>query len=250
MEHACYRGYRCMDYSLGCKCCNGSSRKNEFLHDAVVIQLGSTWARGRSIHTLRSLGRRMKGLAVLLGVFLGLCVATGVAFSQDGLGIVHVDESTLELPGFVPAKYGVVTDDYNLWNKFRVFATAIAKPRSLPALKTAYAVPGEEYISVSGQLTELAQAMADSTAIIGRFMGTKGDIFVPFAPPDIDSCEDDVACWTAALSTLKDADADPWSVLMFDRAGRTSTATSKEIIFNYGVSKSEIPIFVASSGRP
>ena len=153
-------------------------------------------------------------------VFVTLLFVGVTLHSQDGLA---------GLDGFAPTGQSYMIDDYTAWHRFRVFATAIARPSRLSDLRAAYEIPGSEYInSPEFDANRFARDLANMNAVVGEY-GESGDIFLPFTPSDYNNCS--VQCWARALQKLQESSSNnPWYVLSFDRAGDYGSDDLRELI--------------------
>ena len=153
-------------------------------------------------------------------VIVTLSIAGVTLHSQDGVAA---------LDGFTPTGQSYMIDDYTAWHKFRVFATAIARPSRLSDLRAAYAIPGSEYIiSPEFDASRFAQDLAEMNAVVGTY-GEGDDIFFPFTPSDYNDCN--AQCWGQALQQLRLSNStDPWYILRFDRAISYLSDDLREVI--------------------
>lgn len=161
--------------------------------------------------------------------FLTLSMVGGTLHGQQGQSWSALDPPQIQ--GFIPTDQPFVIDDYTAWNKFRVFATAIARPSRLSELRAAYAIPGSDINWPLGD-RRFAQELADMNAVVGSY-GAEGKVFFPLKP-DIETC--DAVCWAQALHRLQSTNVNNlWYILMFDRTDEHSSEEWREVLLDYNI---------------
>ena len=159
-------------------------------------------------------------------VFATLSLIVGILYSEP---VSPGSIQRPQIPGFTPTAQQFTIEDYTAWNKFRVFATAIARPSRLSELSAAYAIPGSDL--AWEHLKALTQEFVDRNAMVGGY-DTQGEVFYPFVPSNIGSCDND--CWSQALQELQNTnDNHQWYILMLNRTDDHVTDAWREVLLDH-----------------